>query len=282
MTEEFLAIEDWRHPYPVEGQRLAKPWFKDWHPWRVSVDMPNLEKILGGFERKRVLDVGCNDGYYGFETAKRGARPVLVDARKAATDRAELVKKTFGYGGQVICGDLQELTFTDPAFAEPFDCTLCYGLLYHLSDPIESLKKLGALTSRVMAVQTFINGLDEGPCLRIIDEPISQPGAGTTPIVTTPSQAAVVKMLHYAGFDHVYRAMPKPYEAARINGDGMSAAWHWAFFYGVKGGPVDLPDVVKITEFTEPLRPFDPVTSAVHAVAHAAKTKARRMRGASA
>lgn len=209
----------------------------------------------GGFRGKRVLDVGCNDGFYGFEAEKRGADVVLVDARKAATDRAELVKARFGHKAEIVCGDLQEMSLSEPSLAAPFDCTLFYGLLYHLSDPIETLRKMGSRTQRVIAIQTFINAFDDDPMFRIIDEPVGEPGAGTTSIVTTPSQAAIAKCLLYAGFDHVYRAMPSPYSGGQINPE-MRPGWHWAFFYGVKGDPVDLPGLVAISDRTRPLSPY--------------------------
>lgn len=272
MNSKILDIKDWRHPFDVPGLTLEKSWYAEWHPWRLSVEMPIMEKIVGGLAGKRILDIGCNDGFYGYEFEKRGAHAVLVDARQAAIDRAHLMKGHFGYQADILCGDLQELSFSEPVLKDPFDAVLFYGLLYHLSDPIGSLRKVGAMTKRVISVQTFMNGAERRPCLQIIDEPTHLPGMGTTAIVTTPSQAAVVKMLKYAGFDHVYRAVAKPYLADKLV-PGSCPSWQFAFFYGVKGEPVSVDGLVEITENSLPLNPYGLVARSFDSI----KVSAKRM-----
>lgn len=262
VVEEILSIKDWRHPYDIPGQQLAKDHFLDWHPWRLSVDRPNLDLILGGFRGKRMLDVGCNDGWYSFAYEKEGANVIGVDARTDAIHRADLIRKHYDSRATFVCGDVQELTHADPRFAEPFDATLFYGLLYHLSDPIGTLERIGAMTSKVIAVQSWINGEDRQPFLRIRNEIVALPGSGITPIVTTPSQSAIVMMLKNAGFDRVFRATPKSYLQVETLAKESSPRWQFGFFYGVKGDCPPL-DATEIDEKTPPLTPYGPIARTI-------------------
>lgn len=257
--DEILSIKDWRHPYEIPGQQLVKDYWVPWHPWRQSVDQPNLERILGGFKGKRMLDVGCNDGYYSFAYEKLGADVYGVDARAEAVRRAGLIREHFGSKATFVCGDVQELTHNDPRFAEPFDATLFYGLLYHLSDPIGTLQRIGAMTGKVIAVQTWMFGEDRQPVLRVRHEDVSMPGAGMTSIITAPSQSAVVMMLRHAGFDRVFRAMPPSYLKVQALQRESRPRWNFGFFYGVKGDCPPLVDTVEIDEFTPPLNPHSPL-----------------------
>lgn len=257
--DKILAIKDWRHPYPIEGQILEKESYRPWHPWRLSVDLPNLQTILGGdLAGKRILDVGCNDGWFSFEYEKVGANVLGVEAREEAVRRANLIKTHFGSKADFVCGDLEKLTFSDPQFQEPFDVVLFYGILYHLSDPINVLRKMGDLSRRAIAVQSWMYGEDRKPVLRFRKDPQHMAGSGMTELVTAPSQSAVVVMLKNAGFDHVYRADPKPYMAPKWNPNAR-ASWHFGFFYGVKGDKPQGLNAVEIDENSPPLNPFSPL-----------------------
>ena len=81
-------INDWRHPYEIEGMpnKLAKPWFREWHPWRWSVDRPVLEQAVGGLKGKSILDVACNDGWYGLQ-------PSLEEAAREVKRLHELLRE---------------------------------------------------------------------------------------------------------------------------------------------------------------------------------------------
>lgn len=256
VLDDILAIKDWRHPYPIEGQVLEKETYRDWHPWRLSLDALNLRRIIGGeFDGKRILDVGCNDGWFSFEYAKLGADVTGVDARDEAIRRANLIKSHFGAKASFLIGDLEDRAFVEKQLSEPFDVVLFYGILYHLTDPINVLKRMGALSRRAIAVQTWMYGEDRKPILRFRKDPQHMAGSGTSFIVTAPSQAAIVVMLKNAGFDHVYRVDPKPYRVPEWNPNARPF-YHFGFFYGIKGEkPVGL-NAVEIDENTPPLNPF--------------------------
>ncbi|RYG20801.1 MAG: class I SAM-dependent methyltransferase [Caulobacteraceae bacterium] len=252
MSSEILAIKDWRHPFPVEGLQLTRPWYGSWHPWRLSVDQPLIKQLVGDLKGKRVLDVACNDAWYAFRYAQEGADAVGIDGRAEPIARGSLVKEHFGLDNlKLMVGDIEDRTIP----LGQFDVTLFYGILYHLADPITVLKRLGDITTKVISVQTFIHALDPSPELKLVREAVEEEANGLTNLVTVPTQAAVADMLEFAGFNRVYRILPSNYDLARQN--NSNPAEQWAFFLGIKGDQtLSGPGIHEITRSSPPLNQF--------------------------
>jgi tRNA (mo5U34)-methyltransferase len=247
LRSQILAIDDWRHPYEIDGQSvtLTRPFYAKWHPWRWSVDLPILGEALGSFEGRTLLDVACNDGWYGFQAEKEGAIVTGIDGRAPAIEKANLLKRAMERKNiSFRLGDIEQAN----ALGGPYDATLFYGILYHLADPIRVLARMGQATSRIIAVQTFSHASDTEPCLHLCREDVQKPGAALHHLVGRPSQSAIVMMLNAAGFEHVYRAQP----ADILIPPGSNRNWRWSFFYGVKGNP--LRSMSAIDEETPPLK----------------------------
>ena len=266
LQQQILQITDWRHPYNLdEGlqNQLAKPWYKAWNEWRIGTDLERINLILRGMEAKTVLDLGCNDGFYGFAFAKLGAAQVIgVDAREKAIRRANLIKEYFDFKNiSFICQDLQAHDLAKK-LSTSFDLVLFYGVLYHLSNPIETLRALGKITQKVIAVQTFITGSD-APILKLKDENVGLVGSGLTSVVCHPSQSATVKMLQYAGFDTILRICPYPYFTSPLMARPHNATRHFGFFYGIKTTVVDKAKLYSLLNVTETYDPNKQETQVV-------------------
>lgn len=272
--DELAQITDWRHPYVIDGKPvpLAKPWYAEWHPWRWSVDRPVIEQALGGsLSGRTLLDTACNDGWYGFQAAAAGARVTGIDARAEAVARGRLIAERNEVANiDFLVGNLENRD----VLSGTFDASLFYGILYHLADPIGVIARMGEVTDRIMCLQTFIHALDPSPTLHLLRESPDLPGNAMTELITTPTQRAIVMMLHNAGFDHVYRAMPVPYRAKPT---GSRAYWQWAFFYGVKGAPLETSRTLRrIGEFDAPLNSFGPVSRIVGQAERVARRMAKK------
>lgn len=232
LKEELLKIKDWRHPFEVEpGQwvTMFRDWFKEWHLWRVETLMPTIKTIADhvlpeGLNGAKVLDTGCWDGFYGFEFLKRGAGYLKgVDLREEAIRRANLIKKYYGHTGCDF--ELRNIQDMD-AGKERFDITLMYGILYHLSAPIDVIKRLGDLTGRMLLMSTYASPGSE-PVLTLKRENPDKDSTGFQELITTPSERAVIEMLDFAGFDLILRDYPYPFYERYRGSD-------FGFFYAVK------------------------------------------------
>ncbi|MCW5966309.1 MAG: methyltransferase domain-containing protein [Bryobacterales bacterium] len=175
----------------------------------------------------RAVDVGCHEGYYSFALRDLGVPDVLgLDFREDNLRRARFVGQCLGVGGvRFEQADAEEL---NPALLGEFPLVLCYGLLYHLENPMRVLRRLYALTGELLVLETQVvdevDGVTEWGSrewtrpfhgvLAVIDETGEyQEGnaeTGSTPVVTCPSPRALRFLLQAAGFRDVQQVDPPP------------------------------------------------------------------------
>jgi tRNA (mo5U34)-methyltransferase len=115
----------------------GKEWDRLWDPIRAyhrAVD----------FRGKRVLEIGCWDGYWSFEAEKLGAAELWatddMSQRKTQTRTVPFAIECLG--SRVRYRDDVSVYAVDEAFAEPFDVVIFYGVLYHLRYPALGLAKI--------------------------------------------------------------------------------------------------------------------------------------------
>ncbi len=85
------------------------------------------------FDHLRVLDLGCLEGLYSVELARRGARVVGIEGREANIAKARFAQEALGLEGvEFVRDDVRNLS---PEKYGSFDVVLCLGLLYHLDAP---------------------------------------------------------------------------------------------------------------------------------------------------
>lgn len=86
---------------------------------------------------KTVLDIGAADGFYSFLCESRGAkRVVALDFMK--WDGFDIAKKILNSSVEHIIMKVEDLN----QLSEKFDIVLCFGVYYHLSDPVGAIQKI--------------------------------------------------------------------------------------------------------------------------------------------
>lgn len=109
-------------PYQVQGEEAnADSQGISWKKWRV-LDIP--ENLAG----KSLLDVGCAEGLFCLESARRGAsRVVGIDARFTA-----LLSGTFQAKQERLAVAFRIGVFPQLGLRDRFDYVLCLSVLHHL------------------------------------------------------------------------------------------------------------------------------------------------------
>ena len=118
------------------------------------------------FVGKSVLDTGCWDGAYSFEAEKRGAsrvisfdRTICVDSRWGGTDGYKFLHNHFNSKCEFVEGNIYHLkNFFDNC---EFDIVLCYGVLYHMSDPLLAIQNLFSVCRETIAFEGIFTSTDE-------------------------------------------------------------------------------------------------------------------------
>lgn len=100
--------------------------------------MPNMLKFMGDVKGKRILDLGCGEGGYSRELAKRGARLVSVDCSKKAIDYAVKLSKEEELKIKHYVRNSNDLFDID---SETFDIVLCSMMLMDCEDLDGTLKE---------------------------------------------------------------------------------------------------------------------------------------------
>lgn len=135
LTATLRQLCPWRKgPFSFFGTPIDTEWRSDWKWRRVA---PHLESLLG----RRVLDLGCGNGYYGWRMAEAGAQFVIgVDPHMLFGMQFQAVHR---YAGAKFPSYVVPLRIEDlPPHEGRFDTVFSMGVLYHRKSPIEHLLEL--------------------------------------------------------------------------------------------------------------------------------------------
>jgi SAM-dependent methyltransferase len=210
LKERIAAFPRWHYqfdfdggvqtPVPYRGQRNR-------HEQRRRYFFDPLVRLLGGsLEGHRVLDLGCNAGFWASQAMAAGADFLLgVDGRQRQIDQAELVFEAQGidhsrYRFEV--GNIFEHNFT-----EKFDVVMCLGLMYHVAKPFELFELMAGVGAELLVVDTVISPANTS-IFEVHQEPVDHwLLAVDYETVLLPSRQAVVDLAKQFGFQTVPLAL---------------------------------------------------------------------------
>lgn len=103
---------------------------------------------------KRVLDIGCAEGFFSFEAERRGAREVIgIDSFPDVIRRFNIVKTSRQSNASAFLMNVYDL---EPKRLGTFDVVLFYGVFYHLKHPQYALERIRSVCSGNLLFQTQI------------------------------------------------------------------------------------------------------------------------------
>lgn len=108
-------------------------------------------------DRLRILDLGCLEGLFSVELARRGAEVVGIEGREANIAKARFAKDVLGLETlELVRDDIRNLSRA--AYGE-FDVVLCLGVLYHFDAPevFEILARVAEVCRGFAIVETHIS-----------------------------------------------------------------------------------------------------------------------------
>jgi len=138
LHELLMGLKPWRKgPFDFLGIHVDTEWRSDWK-WQ-RVEQANID--LRG---RRVLDVGCGNGYHCLRMLGAGAKSVIGIDPTLLYVAQFLALNHFAKHDQVciLPFALEDLGAT----VEPFDNVFSMGVLYHRRSPLDHLLKLRELT----------------------------------------------------------------------------------------------------------------------------------------
>lgn len=155
-SQHLQAFHPWRKgPYSIFGVDLDTEWRSDWKWARV---LPHIQSL----KNRKVLDIGCGNGYHGWRMLGEGADLVLgIDPTLLSVMQFHVVQRYLGDRNHYVL----PLGIEDiPADLACFDSVFSMGVLYHRRSPLDHLVELrGCLRpGGELVLETLIAEGDEG------------------------------------------------------------------------------------------------------------------------
>jgi tRNA (mo5U34)-methyltransferase len=211
----IASLGPWFHNLRINGHETAPEHFLGDYPSAFFKRFAHVVPAdLSGW---RVLDIGCNAGFYAFEMKRRGAAHVVgIDAEPLYLRQARFAAQQLGLAGDVEF--LEGSVYDVARLKARFDLVLFMGVLYHLRYPLLALDLLREYAvGKLLLFQTMVRGRDGDEQVQP-DYPFEEraqfdrPGfpkmhfiehryAGDASNWWIPNHAAAEAMLRSAGFE---------------------------------------------------------------------------------
>jgi len=148
LRQQVAAEPSWFHRIEVLPGFYSPGWSD---PSVEKLPYFGLPEDLSG---KRVLDIGCAEGFFSFEAERRGAREVIgIDSFPASIRRFNITKAARQSNATAYLMNVYDL---EPKRLGTFDLVLFYGVFYHLKHPQYALERIRSICTGELLFQTAI------------------------------------------------------------------------------------------------------------------------------
>jgi len=152
-----------------------------------------LDNLPKSYTGKRVLDIGCADGFFSFDAESKGAKEVIMIDHVIRPTRV-LMEELLETNVKFI------LSKTDDFYTNitgKFDVILFMGVLYHLRYPLLGLEQVASLLNNngEIYLETLIDSKIEFPGMRFIEGDFG----GATNNWWNPSISCVLALMRSVG-----------------------------------------------------------------------------------
>ena len=192
------SLHPWRKgPYELFGIHIDTEWHSDWK-WQ------RIKDHLSPLKNRRVLDVGCGNGYHMWRMLAAGAKLVVgADPSQFFLVQFHTLKKYVGERPiHLLPFKSEELpALTQKYKGKGFDTVFSMGVLYHRASPITHLQELKSFLRKdgELVLETLIIEGDEMNNQQQLLLPEDR-YAQMRNVWFLPTPALLIRMLERAGF----------------------------------------------------------------------------------
>jgi hypothetical protein len=188
------------------------------HTTREEVLRDYLESLDQKYSS--AFDIACHEGFFSLILSDYFDSVQGIDKNPESIEKSILISSVLGKKNVKF----DNLSFETLDETKKADFVLCFGLLYHVENPLDILRKLSTITTKELCIETQVLPLDInfsmenggymwqrevtgmfGLCL---DDP-SNPEGRCTNLSVVPSRQAIEFLLKQFGFKDVVFYTPK-------------------------------------------------------------------------
>lgn len=144
--EAEVKRRHWFHTFEIAPGLWTSGHYKPDPNWVFG--MMGLPERMDGLH---ALDMGCADGIFAFEMARRGAKVTAIDVFSPGFRNVEFLSKLWN-----LPVEYKQSTIYEFKPGEPFDIVLAMGVFYHLQYPLLGLHCLNQLCRGTLLFETEI------------------------------------------------------------------------------------------------------------------------------
>ncbi|HWL79437.1 MAG TPA: methyltransferase domain-containing protein [Roseomonas sp.] len=197
------------HVFPIHQSRLEKLL------WVIREKVPDAGSLSA-------FDLASHEGFYSIALSKHFSRVRGYEFRDSSISSARIITEAVGATNvEYVQADLQTMAF-DPA--QTADFVLLFGLLYHLENPIHTLRLASQMSRKHILIETQVYPYDiSGPIedgayynvrpvqgvFALSPDYASSREGGSTEVALIPSLNALVSLMKNFGFSEVM-VLPSP------------------------------------------------------------------------
>jgi tRNA (mo5U34)-methyltransferase len=204
IVQTIQSFPRWHYEFDLRGHKTPifnAGWVNRHRQRKAHIFSQLVDLCSGSLAGKRVLDLGCNAGYWSLCAIEAGCDYVLgIEGRQMHVDQAHFVFKANGierkrYDFQ--CANVLEALSPELG---PFDIILCFGLLYHVNRHIDLIDRMAAINDDLLIIDTSLS-TRRGSILEIRHEPLDNPThAVDYELVMWPTRTALIDMMRQFGY----------------------------------------------------------------------------------
>jgi tRNA (mo5U34)-methyltransferase len=146
---EFGAIQPWNHNFTLAPGIETRPGAQVSHGKNL-VKWERIKPLLDaiGLRGKRVLDVGCNEGFFSFQLSDLGARVLGIDIDPHRIDKANFIRDAIGK--PEVHFRVMDIYSSEFTTQPKFDFCLCMGFLHRIPDPFTAMSRLAEKSDLIL------------------------------------------------------------------------------------------------------------------------------------
>jgi tRNA (mo5U34)-methyltransferase len=205
IKQEIQSYDNWFYQFDLKGNLtpVRKKGWVNQHTQRKRYFFDPLVSLFGGsLAGKRILDLGCNAGFWSLLAVENGCDFVQgIDGRQKNIDQANFVfnvkeidKKKY----QFTQGNVFDIDYTHWG---NFNIVFLLGLIYHLGKPMELLERISKINPDILVIDTRLSRIPAS-CIEFRREEVKNKSLSSVDpgLVTFPTKQAVTDMAGEFGY----------------------------------------------------------------------------------